>query len=78
LSNFLVFCFFLLASRFHPAAGTTAVTAAIEAAPGPAVDGIPQTPEGVPEDVLEESDEEPEMASEPVSVPEVVPEEVPV
>jgi hypothetical protein len=57
-----------------PTAGTTAVAVAVEVAPGPAVDDMPQTPEGVLEDVLEESEEEPEMASEPVL--EVVPEEV--
>jgi hypothetical protein len=39
------------------ATGTTAVAEAVGAAPGPAVGGTPQTPEGM----LEESEEELEM-----------------
>jgi hypothetical protein len=43
------------------ATGTTAIVVAVGAAPGMAVGGTPQTPEGVPEGMLEESKDEPEM-----------------
>jgi hypothetical protein len=54
--------------------GAATVDAVVEAAPGPAPDSEPQTPEGVPDDVME-SEGVPEVAPEAVLA--VVQEEAP-